>query len=176
MSIARRGLLAAAPIITTSILAAAATPALASNNAAQQRLYPVLLAIIAAWKTQDVEGVLAHVTDDIVWANSSGFAPAIKGKAQMRAALQADAPDIAESHWRIFDYAEKGNRLFSEGVDEFVTKAGVRIAIPYAGVQVFRGNLIAEWREYFDGRLLSLAKGSTVHASVEALIHRPIAQ
>ena len=172
MTIQRRGLLAAA----APALAVIGGSALAGTASSPWHLYPVLLAIIAAWKTQDVEGVLAHVTDDIIWQNSGGFAPAIQGKAQMRAALQGMAPHIAESHWRIFDYAEVSERLFSEGVDEFVTKTGARVAIPYACVQVFRGSLIAEWREYFDGRLLGLMKAGPVPASVEALIHRPIAQ
>ncbi len=141
------------------------------------KLYPTLLAILAAWKTQDVEGVLAHVTDDIVWQNSAGYAPAIVGKAQMRAALNVMAPIIRESHWRIFDYAESADRLFMEGVDEFITKDGARVAIPYAGVLVFRGSQISEWREYFDGRLSSgMKSGAGVPPSVEAMIHRPIAQ
>lgn len=141
------------------------------------RLYPVLLAVIAAWKTQDVEGVLAQVTDDIVWQNSGGYAPAIRGKPAMRAALTAMAPIIAESRWRVFDYAESENRLFMEGVDEFITKAGPRVAIPYAGVLRFRGQLIAGWTEYFDGRLSAMMKtGVGVPASVDEMIGRPVAR
>jgi len=140
-------------------------------------LYPVLLAVLAAWKTQDIEAVLSHVTDDIVWQNTGGFGPPIVGKPAMRAALQTMAPIIADSRWRIFDYAESSDRLFMEGVDEFITKDGVRIAIPYAGVLEFRGQLISQWREYFDGRLSPLMKsGAGVPASVEEMIGRPVAK
>jgi limonene-1,2-epoxide hydrolase len=140
-------------------------------------LYPILLSVLAAWKTQDIEGVLSHVTDDITWQNTGGFGPAIEGKPAMRAALQAMAPIIAESRWRIFDYAESSDRLFMEGVDEFITKDGARVAIPYAGVLEFRGQLISEWREYFDGRLSAIMKtGGGVPPSVEAMIGRPIAK
>jgi limonene-1,2-epoxide hydrolase len=171
----RRTMIAAASLLAAFPLTAhAASP---MEGKPMSRLYPVLLAVIAAWKTQDVEGVLSHVTDDIVWQNSGGYAPAIQGKAAMREALSKMAPIIAESHWRIFDYAESETRLFMEGVDEFKTKDGHRVAIPYAGVLVFRGGLISEWREYFDGRLSALMKSSAgVPASVDALLARPVAK
>ena len=72
----------------------------------------VMQQIIAAWHKQDVEGVLAHVTDDIVWHNSSGYAPAVRGKAAMRAALEVlalrhSAPHLTKS---ILDAAEAATR------------------------------------------------------------------
>jgi limonene-1,2-epoxide hydrolase len=171
MTLDRRTLLAASTVLLTPGLA------LAQEGKPVSRLYPTLLAVIAAWRTQDVEGVLAHVTDDIVWQNSGGFAPAIHGKPAMRTALSAMAPIIQESRWRVFDYAESSDRLFMEGVDEFVTKDGSRVAIPYAGSLVFRGPLICEWREYFDGRLSAMMKsGAGVPPSVEAMIGRPVAK
>jgi limonene-1,2-epoxide hydrolase len=119
MILDRRTLIAA-----TGALAVA--PAAIAKEPAMPRLYPVLEAIIAAWKQQDVEGVLAHVTDDIVWRNSSGYAPAIKGKAAMRTALQNMKAMIqpGSNRWRIFDYAESADRLFMEGVDEFNLTTG----------------------------------------------------
>ena len=64
-------------------LGLATVPTLAKATVPMTK-FQVLEAVIAAWKKQDVEGVLAHVTDDIVWRNSGGFAPAIRGKAAMR--------------------------------------------------------------------------------------------
>ena len=124
MTVNRRTLVAAAGALAAS--PALAPPALAKETA-MPRLYPVLEAIIAAWKKQDVEGVLACVTDDIVWRNSSGYAPSIKGKAAMREALTKMKAAIApgSNKWRIFDYAESADRLFMEGVDEF--DGGLRI-------------------------------------------------
>lgn len=174
MPIDRRSLLA---ITGSAAVALAATPALALEGTPVSKLYPVLLAVLSAWKTQDVEGVLSHVTEDIEWQNSGGYAPAIEGKVAMRAALRAMAPIIRESHWRIFDYAENADRLFMEGVDEFVTTSGARVAIPYAGVLEFRGSQICKWREYFDGRLSSEMKtGKGVPASVQVMIGRAIAK
>ena len=40
--------------------------------------------------------------------------------------------------WRIFAHAESGDRLFLEGVDEYRTGDGKRMALPYAGVLEFR--------------------------------------
>ncbi len=171
MSLDRRTLVAAAGALV-------ATPALAKETA-MPRLYPVLEAIITAWKQQDVEGVLAQVTDDIVWRNSSGYAPAIRGKAAMRTAPQTMKAAIApgSNQWRVFDYAESADRLFMEGVDEFRLTTGQHVAIPYAGSLQFRGLLVSEWREYFDGRISADMKaGKPITAEVQEMISRPVAR
>ncbi len=167
----RRGVIAAA-----GALAAAPSLALAKETAVP-RLYPVLMAIIDAWHRQDVEGVLQHVTDDIVWRNSSGFAPAVRGKAEMRSVLVKMAAVIKTNHWRIFDYAENDTRLFMEGVDEFWLTTGEHVAIPYAGVFEFRGLQVAEWREYFDGRISAAMKaGAPITDEISQMINRPVAK
>jgi limonene-1,2-epoxide hydrolase len=172
MSLDRRTLMSAA--VAAGALAATPTQ---SKEPSMSRLYPVLQGIISAWHNQDVEGVLVHVTDDIVWRNSSGFAPAIRGKAAMRAALQSMAPVIKTNKWRIFDHAESGDRLFMEGVDEFWLKTGEHVAIPYAGSLEFRGVLVHEWREYFDGRISAAMKaGAPMTDEIKEMISRPVAK
>ena len=152
--------------------ALAAAPALARPR--RRRLYSVLEAIVAAWRKQDVEGVLAHVTDDIIWRNSSGYAPPLVGKAAMRTALQGMAAQIARDDWRNFDFAESRDRLFVEGVDEFWLKSWQHVAIPYAAVFEFRGALIREWREYYDGRIsLAMKGGAPITDEVKTMISRP---
>ena len=134
----------------------------------------VLKTIIQGWHNHDVEAVLAHVTDDIVWRNTSGYRPAVKGKAAMRAVLQTMAPVIETSAWRMFDSAELNDRIFVEGVDEFWTKSGNHIVIPYAGVFVFRGMLVSEWREYYDGRISAEMKdGAPLTDELKEMISRP---
>jgi limonene-1,2-epoxide hydrolase len=151
MSLDRRTLMSAA--VAAGALAASPTQ---SKESSMSRLYPVLQGIISAWHKQDVEGVLVHVTDDIVWRNSSGFAPAIRGKAAMRTAQ---------------------DRLFMEGVDEFWLQTGEHVAIPYAGVLEFRGLLVHEWREYFDGRISSSMKaGAPMTDEIQSMISRPVAK
>ncbi len=174
MSLDRRTLITAA----AAAGALSAAPALAKETP-MSRLFPVLEAIIAAWKKQDVEGVLAQVTDDIIWRNSSGYAPAIRGKDAMRSALTNMKAIIApgSNKWRIFDYAESADRLFMEGVDEFDLTTGQHVAIPYAGSLQFRGGLVSEWREYFDGRISANMKaGQPMTDEVKAMISRPVAR
>jgi len=155
---------------------AIATPAAAKPKDSSANLYAILFAIIAAAKRQDADGILSHLSDDIVWQNSSGFAPAVVGKAQVRAAFESIFARVKDDNWRIFDYACSADRLFMEGVDEFIDREGTRVAIPYAGVLEFRGRLITKWREYYDGRLVALAKTSGVPASVDAMIDRTTAK
>ncbi|MEX6723958.1 nuclear transport factor 2 family protein [Parapedomonas caeni] len=165
----RRAVLASALAVTTT---AVPTPVHAATPA--PRLLPVLQALISAWHRLDVEGVLALVTDDIVWQNSGGYAPAIEGKPAMREALQGMARVIRSNHWRLFDVAEAGDRLFMEGVDEFHLVSGQHIALPYAGVLEFRAARIRRWREYYDGRLAAAMKaGGPIPAAVRQLIDRP---
>ena len=169
------------PLDRRTLLIAAAGALAASPALSQEKpmppLYAVQMAIIEAWHHQDVEGVLVHLTDDIVWHNSSGLNPAIRGKSAMRTTLQAMAKVIKTNKWRIFDHAENADRLFIEGVDEFWLTTGEHVAIPYAGVLQFRGARVSEWREYFDGRLSAAMKaGQPITAEQQALISRPVAQ
>lgn len=135
-----------------------------------------LRAVIAAWERLDVEGVLAHLHDEIIWNNSGGIRRPVEGKEAMRKALLAMKGNIAESRWRLFDWAEKGDVVWMEGVDEFLRKDGILIVVPYAGVLEFEGPVIRRWREYFDGRLQEkMLAGEGVPATVEAMLDRPAA-
>lgn len=135
-----------------------------------------LRAVIAAWERLDVEEVLKHLHDDITWNNSGGLRKPVEGKGAMRKALLTMKDKIAQSNWRLFDWAEKGDVVWMEGVDEFVRKDGIRIAVPYAGVLEFEGGMIRRWREYFDGRLQEqMLAGEGVPATVEAMLDRPAA-
>lgn len=135
-----------------------------------------LRAVIAAWGRLDVEGVLEHLHDDITWNNSGGLRKPVQGKEAMRKALLAMKDKIADSKWRLFDWAEKGDVVWMEGADEFIRKDGVRIAVPYAGVLEFEGAVIRHWREYFDGRLQEkMLAGEGVSPEVEAMLDRPAA-
>ena len=78
--------------------------------------------------------------------------------------------------WRIFSYAEAGDRLFIEGVDEYRTPEGHRVATPYAGVLDFRGDLICGWRDYVDLSVGAQHKaGEPLSKQVLELPDRPIA-
>ncbi|MDZ4729717.1 MAG: nuclear transport factor 2 family protein [Xanthomonadales bacterium] len=133
-----------------------------------------LKSLIGAWRRLDVEGVLVHLHDDFVWYNSGGLKPPLQGKANMRSTLQTMAKGIKQGKWRLFNVAEVGSTVWMEGVDEFISTDGIRVAIPYAGTLEFKDGLIFIWREFYEGRLIEQQMaGQGVSAEVEALLDRP---
>ena len=133
----------------------------------------VLLGLIDAWKAKDIEGVLAHMHDDIVWHFAAVIAPPLKGKAKARKLLEGIAPQVRDVTWRLFDYAESGDRLFVEGVDEYVSADGCLVSAPYAGVVEFRDGKVIGLREYFDmGAVNALKAGDAMKDHARALIAR----
>lgn len=141
------------------------------------RCYGILRKVIAAWQAKDIDGVLAHMTDDIVWHYAAAATPPVRGKATARKLLDRFHSDMHGIQWRIFNYAEAGDRLFIEGVDDYRTSEGKRIAAPYAGVLEFRGDLICGWRDYVDlGVIESQRAGQPLSPQVESLLDRPTAE
>lgn len=141
------------------------------------RYYRVLRQVIEAWQAKDIDGVLAHMADDIVWHYAApGLAP-VNGKAAARKLLTRFQQDMHGIRWRIFAHAEAGERLFVEGVDDYTTSDGKRVAVPYAGVLEFRGDLITGWRDYVDLGVIGQQKsGEPLTPHVERLLERPAAE
>ena len=159
---------AAASLAGTSLSAAAA----ARKEKAPQYIDSVT-SLINDWKRKDIPAVLARVTDDIAWHSHVG-SPPILGKDGMRGVLTAFADQMSEIRWRIFNHAQSDNRILLEGADDFVTKEGRRVQTPYMGIMVFRGKLIAEWRDYFDRGLFDKLKaGEPVPDYIAPLTARP---
>ena len=132
-----------------------------------------LLGLISAWKAKDIDGVLSFMHDDIVWHFAAVIAPPLKGKVKARKLLEAMALEVHDVTWRIFDFAEKGERLFVEGVDEYVSIAGYLVSAPYAGVVEFRDGRIIGLREYFDmASVNALKAGDPMKEHVRAMIAR----
>ena len=134
----------------------------------------IYLAIIADWKRKDIDAVLSHMSDDIVWHFAAAAEPPLRGKASARKFLTRFGADIAEVRWRVFHHAESGNRLFVEGVDELVSPTGAVIAAPYAGVLEFDGDLVTGWRDYVDvGVMAAQRRGESLSAQVLELMDKP---
>lgn len=132
-------------------------------------------AIIDDWKAKDIDAVLARMHDDIVWHYAAAVEPPIRGKAQARKFLTRFGAGIAEVKWRVFDHAERGMRLFVEGVDEYVTTDGKTIAAAYAGVIDFEGELVIGWRDYVDvGVMAAQLAGGPISDQVKALVDREV--
>lgn len=130
-------------------------------------------AVIMAWRRRDIDAVLDLCADDIVWYSHVGSPPLV-GKAAMRGVLERLVTQMQEVRWRIFHYAENGDIVFTEGVDDFTAPDGKKVAIPYAGVFRIRDGKIAEWRDYFDRASFDRYKaGEAPAAHVAALMERP---
>jgi len=140
------------------------------------RCYAILGKVIAAWQAKDIEGVLAHMSDDIVWHYAAPGMPPVRGKAAAAKLLGNFQKDMHGIQWRIFAHAETGDRLFIEGVDDYTTADGKRVAAPYAGVLDFKGDLICGWRDYVDLGVLAAQKaGEPLSRQVLELLDRPVA-
>lgn len=138
------------------------------------RRFDILRQVIAAWQAKDVEAVMAHMADDIVWHYAAPGLPPVRGKEKAGKLLARFQQDMHGINWRIFHHAETEDRLFIEGVDDYTTTDGKRVATPYAGVLDFRGDLIIGWRDYVDLAVLDAHKaGEPLSAQVLALLERP---
>lgn len=136
--------------------------------------FDILQKVIAAWQAKDAEGVLSYLDEEVVWHYAAAALPPVRGKAAARKLLGRLGADMHDVTWRIFAHAEAGDHLFIEGVDEYRTADGVRIAAPYAGVLEFRGDLIVGWRDYVDTGVIERQRaGEPLTRQVESLLDRP---
>jgi limonene-1,2-epoxide hydrolase len=164
---------------TASITLAAAAAGADAANAETAKRKPAMpnyiepvTALITDWRRKDIKSVLSRVTDDIAWHTHVG-SPPVNGKPAMEQMLNTLATQMSDVRWRIFHYAQNENRIFLEGVDDFVNPEGRRVVIPYAGVLSFRGALISEWRDYFDRTLFNKLKaGEPAPDYIDALTVR----
>jgi limonene-1,2-epoxide hydrolase len=157
--------------------ASAAVPLLAAGSAAAATAaydyFEITQKMITAWRAKNLEGMLVHIDDDIVWHSHVG-SPPIVGKAAMREFATKLTAQMNDIKWRIFETAGNGNRIFLEGVDDFVTNEGRRVVQPYAGILVFKDARIVEWRDYFDRALFDRLKaGEPMPDYLQALADRP---
>lgn len=140
-------------------------------------LFSRLTEVIAAWQAKDVDTVLTYMADDIVWHYAAPGQPPVRGKAAAGKLLRKFQADMHDIQWRIFHYAETADRLFIEGVDDYITTGGKRVAVPYTGVLEFRDGLITGWRDYVDLGVIAQQKaGEPFTAQVDALIGREAAR
>lgn len=138
------------------------------------RCYAILRQVIDAWQAKDIDRVLSHLADDVVWHYAAAALPPVRGKASAARLLKRFHGDMHGVQWRIFHHAEAGERLFIEGVDDYTTADGRRVATPYAGVLEFRGDLIVGWRDYVDLGVAAQQKaGEPLSPQVEELLDRP---
>lgn len=157
---------------SVTLAAAAAGTEAATRKTPMPNYIDQVQAIITAWRRKELDAMLGMVTDDIYWHSHVGSPPTV-GKGAMAELMKVLATQMNDVKWRIFHYAQHENRIFIEGVDDFVAADGRRVVLPYAGVMAFRGTLVSEWRDYFDRGLFNRLKaGEAPPDYIEALTSR----
>ena len=142
----------------------------------------VLKAIFHVWgKERNIEALLGHLAEDIVWHMAAASKPPVYGHAGARQFLQEYRKKIKSQTWRIFNYAETGNLLFCEGVDEMITVDNRHLVMPYIGILEFEGEKIKGWRDYYDpaateASAIAYDKGEAIAEHIQMLIDRPALQ
>ncbi|TGY92951.1 nuclear transport factor 2 family protein [Marinicauda pacifica] len=103
-----------------------ACPRTGKGDRGMSRKTDIVQAVIDAWCTrQDIDTVLSHLSEDMVWHHSAVTAPPKAGKAGAREFLTAYKAKVRNPNWRMFKIAESEDALFVEGVDEFDTADGI---------------------------------------------------
>jgi len=155
-------------------LTACSKNTIASGESDMSSRFEQFKTVIESWKNKDIDAVIDAMSDDIVWHYAAAIAPPVKGKEEARAFLERFGAVIGEVKWRIFETAETEDRLFVEGVDEYITKDGVSVAAPYAGVIEYSGDKISGWRDYVDRGVIDHMKaGNPYPEQIKELIARP---
>ena len=101
----------------------------------------------AAWLRDDMDGVLALCTDDIVAVNVP-IGP-VEGKVAVGAFFNKFARGMSEKRYDLARIIASGDVAVVEGVENYI-KGGKAVSLPYMSVFKFRGEKICEWRDYFD--------------------------
>lgn len=104
-------------------------------------------AYYAAWIADDLEAVMRLCTDDVIAINVP-IGP-IHGKAAVRDFFTRFGKGVTDKRYEVRRVHVSGDAATVEGVENYV-KNGKQVSLPYMSTFLFRGDLIAEWRDYFD--------------------------
>jgi len=106
----------------------------------------VVHSFVEAWNALDLERILAHLHEDVVYHNVP--VEPIRGRAAVRAYLDSKG-GFERMQWTLLAIAETGNKVLTERIDEF-TVQGVEVSLPLMGIFEIDGGQIRAWRDYFD--------------------------
>ena len=104
-------------------------------------------AYYAAWKADDLDGVMDLCTDDVVAINVP-IGP-IHGKAKVRGFFAKFGSGMTDKRYDVHRILADDRSAVVEGVENYV-KDGKQVSLPYMSTFLFRDGLICEWRDYFD--------------------------
>jgi limonene-1,2-epoxide hydrolase len=107
----------------------------------------VVKSLADAWAAQDIELIMDHFTDDIVYHNIP-MDPA-EGPEAVRAVIEGFLAMADSIVFETLNEVADGDLVLNERVDTFVV-GGNPTVLEVMGVFELRDGKIARWRDYFD--------------------------
>jgi limonene-1,2-epoxide hydrolase len=107
----------------------------------------VVQSLADSWAAQDIEQIMGHFTDDIVYHNIP-MEPA-EGTEAVRGVIEGFLAMADSIVFETVNEVSEGDLVLNERVDTFVI-AGNPTPIKVMGVFELRDGKIARWRDYFD--------------------------
>ena len=102
---------------------------------------------IACWNQRDFDALVEFLSDDIEYHNIP--MPMLRGKAAVRDFI-APFKHVSAIDWVIHHIASSQQTVLTERTDNFVFANGRTLSLPVMGTFEVRGQLICQWRDYFD--------------------------
>lgn len=108
-----------------------------------------LRALMEVSKARDKPAFLAFFAPEIEYHYHVGTRPLI-GVEWVDKFITRYWAQHSETEWVLTHWAENGNRVLTEGREDYVNADGVRVSHPYMGIIEFAddGRIVA-WRDYF---------------------------
>ena len=104
--------------------------------------------LFRAIDARDAAAFVGYLTDDAVFR--FGSASPVQGRAAVQAAVEGFFGSIAGLSHAIHKTLCDGDTLVCEGVVTYTRHDGSTIAIPFANVFEYAGDLVAEYKIYID--------------------------
>jgi limonene-1,2-epoxide hydrolase len=107
----------------------------------------VVRAELEAWHNLDIEAIMGHLTDDIVWENVPIGADT--GHDEVRRAFEASLGRMTSFQGEIINLAVAGDVVLTERIDH-INLGGRTLHLRIMGAHEVSGDKIRCWRDYFD--------------------------
>lgn len=104
--------------------------------------------LMAATAARDTDAFVSAFAPDVEYLYHVGSRPLI-GREWVERFITKYWANHSETNWTLVNWAENGDILMTEGIEEYVNADGVTVAHPYMGVIEFKDGKIIAWRDYF---------------------------
>jgi limonene-1,2-epoxide hydrolase len=104
--------------------------------------------LMAATAARDTDAFVSAFAPDVEYHYHVGSRPLI-GREWVERFITKYWANHSETNWTLVNWAENGDILMTEGIEEYVNADGVTVAHPYMGVIEFKDGKVIAWRDYF---------------------------